>query len=188
METEIILRFWLKFPPEYSAIFTRLVLINVLIDCVSGPLMTAAQASGKIKKYQSVVGGLLLLILPISYLFLKLGFPPQVTLYISICISIIALYARLRIIAPLVNLSIKIFTKNVLIRILMVALGSLILPIIIKLSIDNVLIRFFSVCIASLISVIISIYWLGLQNTEQIFIKNKLNKFNYSIKSTRKFD
>lgn len=182
LETEIILKWWLKIVPEYTAIFTRLVLINVLIDCISGPLMTAAQASGKIKLYQSIVGGLLLLILPFSYLFLKLGFPPQVTLYVSICISIIALFARLWIIAPLVNLSIKIFAQYVLVRILLVALASLIFPMIIKLSIGNELIRFFTVCIVSLISLTIAIYWIGLRSAEQIFMKDKLNQFIYKFK------
>jgi len=90
LETEIILKLWLKIIPEYTVIFTQLVLINILIDSISGPLMTAAHASGKIKLYQGVVGGLLLLILPVSFLFLRLGFPPEITLYISLSFSIIA--------------------------------------------------------------------------------------------------
>lgn len=182
LETETILKLWLKIVPEYTVIFTRLVLINVLIDCISGPLMTAAQASGKIKRYQSVVGGLLLLILPLSYLFLKLGFPPQVTLYVSICISIIALFARLWIIGPLVNLSIRKFAQYVFVRVLLVASVSIILPIIIKSNIESELIRFFTVCIVSLISITISIYWVGLRNIEQIFMKDKLWKLIYKIK------
>lgn len=182
IETETILKIWLKIVPEYTVIFTRLVLINVLIDCISGPLMTAAQASGKIKFYQVVVGGLLLLILPISYLFLKLGYPPQVTFYVSITISIIALFARLRIISPLVNLSILRFTQYVIIRGLLVATISAIFPMIIKWNIDKELIQFFAVCIASLFSVIISIYWLGLTNIEQIFMKDKLKQFVIQFK------
>src|SRR5690606_13730712 len=55
-ETEMILRLWLKIVPDYTVIFTRLVIINILIDSVSGPLMTGAQASGKIKVYQALVG------------------------------------------------------------------------------------------------------------------------------------
>jgi hypothetical protein len=163
----------LKIVPEYTIIFTRLAIINVLIDCVSGPLMTAAQASGKIKKYQAVVGGLLLLILPISYLLLKLGFPPQSTLYVSISISIIALFARLIIISPLVNLSILTFLRSVIFRILLVAGVSVLFPLIVKQSINNGFLQFFVVCISSVISVVLSIYWLGLRIEEQLFMKNK---------------
>jgi O-antigen/teichoic acid export membrane protein len=76
IETRIILQLWLKIVPEYTIIFTQLVIVNVLIDCFSGTLQTAAQASGRIKFYQMVIGGLLLLILPFSWMFLKFGYPP----------------------------------------------------------------------------------------------------------------
>lgn len=182
LETETILKLWLKIVPEYTLIFTRLVLINVLIDCISGPLMTAAQASGKIRLYQTVVGSLLLLILPLSYLFLTLGFPPQVTLYVSIFISIIALFSRLRIIGPLVNLSIQKFTRHVLVRILLVVLVSSILPTVVVLCNNSGLIRFLTVCIVSLISITLTIYWIGLRNTEQIFMQDKFRQFICQIK------
>ena len=42
LETEIILRLWLKTVPEYTVIFTRLIIVNILIDSISGPLMTAS--------------------------------------------------------------------------------------------------------------------------------------------------
>src|SRR5690606_7997638 len=84
IDADYILRIWLKIVPEYSALFTRLIIINALIDCVSGPLMTAAQATGNIKKYQVVVGSLLLLNLPVTYLVLRLGYPPETAFYVSI--------------------------------------------------------------------------------------------------------
>jgi O-antigen/teichoic acid export membrane protein len=203
IETETILKWWLKIVPEYTVLFCRLVLINTLIDCISGPLMTAAQATGKIKKYQAVVGGLLLLILPISYILLKNGYPPEITLYVSISISIIALFTRLFIISPLVQLSILTFIRIVLARVLLVSIVSVIFPLIIKhsvsyeliqylslyfhfiirYSINRELIQFFAVCIVSVPSVIISIYWLGLRNEEQLVVKKKLLQFIIKIKN-----
>ena len=163
--------------------------------------MTAAQATGRIKKYQAVVGGLLLLILPISYLLLKNEFPPEITLYVSISISIIALFTRLFIISPLVQLSILTFIRIVLARVFLVAMVSVIFPLIIKHSVSNELIQylslyipfiikyninqeliqFFAVCLVSVPSVIISIYWLGLKNEEKFFMKNKLLQFIVKI-------
>ncbi len=145
MEAEIILRWWLKIVPEHTVLFCRLVLINTLIDCISGPLMTAAQATGKIKKYQAVVGGFLLLILPISYVLLKKGFPPEITLYVSISVSIIALLARLFILRPLLNLSILKFTRTVLIPILLVAVISVIFPLIVKYSVNQEFIQYLAI-------------------------------------------
>ena len=104
LETDYILKLWLKLVPEYTVIFTQLVIVNVLIDTLSGPLITAAQASGKIKVYQGVIGGLLLLILPISYTFMKYGYEPQITHLISIVISLISFVIRLIILKNLIQI------------------------------------------------------------------------------------
>ena len=74
LETEVILRLWLKTVPDFTVVFTRLVIANILIESLSKPLMTSAQATGKIKLYQGVVGGLLVINLPVSFLILKLDF------------------------------------------------------------------------------------------------------------------
>jgi O-antigen/teichoic acid export membrane protein len=182
-ETKYILKLWLNIVPEYTAVFTQLVIINVLIDSISGPLMTAAQASGKIKLYQSVVGGLLVLNLPISYLFLKMGLTPEVTLYVSIGISIIALYARLKIISPLVNLNIFDFFKTVIMRIIPVVLVAFILPVLVCLSFEESFLRLLLTCLASILSALITIYYIGLGRAEQEFMNRKLKQFTLKVKS-----
>ncbi len=174
IETESILKWWLKIVPEYSVIFCRLVLINALIDCISGTLMTSAQASGKIKLYQSVVGGLLLCILPLSYLLLKLGYPAETTIYVNICISIVAIVFRLIIISPLVSLKKSMFFKEVIIKILSVTFLSIIPPYLCFTQIDDEIIRFLSVSITSAVSTITIICLVGIEKDERLIIKNKL--------------
>ena len=49
LETNYIFNLWLKDTPDYVVIFTRLVIIAALIDSLSYSLMSAAQATGKIK-------------------------------------------------------------------------------------------------------------------------------------------
>lgn len=176
IEAEIILELWLKTIPEFTVIFTRLVIINILVDSISGPLMTAAQASGKIKLYQSVVGSLLILNLPVSYLFLKFGYSPEITLYTSICISIIALFARLRIISPLVNLSISNYLRQVLFKIIPVAFMATIITYIIKVNLDEGFIRLFVSIISSSVFVGLSVYFVGLKKTEQLILNRKLRQ------------
>lgn len=92
---EYIMKLWLDNVPEYTVIFCKLILVNALIDAVSGPLSTSAQATGKIKLYQFVVGFVLLLNLPIAYLVLYWGGSPQSTVYVSIVISIVLIFLRL---------------------------------------------------------------------------------------------
>ena len=186
IETESILTWWLKIVPEHSVLFCRLILINALIDCISGPLMTAAQASGKIKVYQSIVGGLLLSILPISYVLLKLGYPAETTIYVNIFISVIALVFRLFIISPLVSLKKGMFLQKVIIKILLVTLLSIVVPYLCFLQISNEIIRFFSVFITSIASAFSIIYFIGIESEERLLIKNKLTLLLTKLRSKDK--
>ncbi len=90
-----VLGVWLKNVPDYAVCFTKLVFIDAMIESISYPLGTGIQATGKVKWYQIVVGSIYLTNLPISYIFLVNGFKPEIVFYISICISMVALIARL---------------------------------------------------------------------------------------------
>jgi len=176
LETKNILQLWLKIVPEYTIIFTQLIIINILIDSVSGPLMTAAHATGKIKAYQAIVGGLKILVLPISYIYLKRGFSPEITLYVSILMSAIAFYARLLIVSRLINLSIKDYFKNVIFRIILVSIISIICPALFIFIYTQSNLRIFFSLIISFISVAIVVYIFGLKNIEKIHIRKIINQ------------
>jgi O-antigen/teichoic acid export membrane protein len=176
IETRIILQLWLKIVPEYTIIFTQLVIVNVLIDCFSETLQTAAHASGRIKYFQMVVGGLLLLILPFSWMFLKFGYPPQVTIIISILFSVAALIARLWILKNLIKLKVKDFVVNVVVKTTLVSLIALILPIIVHSSIEESIQRFVYVVLVSMFSTIITIYAFGLEPYERLFLTRVIKK------------
>ena len=122
INTDIILQVWLGKVPEYTSIFVQLIIINILVDCISAPLMTSAQATGKIRLYQTLVGGLLLLNLPFSYVILKMGYEPYVVIYVSITLSIFALIARLSILKTLISLPIARYLKEVIGRSLLISI------------------------------------------------------------------
>ncbi len=176
LEVDQILKLWLITVPEYASIFTVLVLIVILITSISGPLMTAVQATGKIAIYQAVIGTLLFLTLPISYVFLKLGYPPEVTLYITIAVEIIALLFRFIFLKRLINFPVFHFVKNVLIRNIPVILLSISLPLIVKKSIDVNIWRLFIVVCVSLIWNSIVIYLVGLNRSEQKIMRKWFQK------------
>jgi O-antigen/teichoic acid export membrane protein len=176
LETKIILQLWLKMIPEYTIIFTQLVIVNELISCLSGPLLTAAQASGRIKNFQLITGGLLFLVLPFSWMFLKFGYPPQITIYISIFFSVLALIARLWILQNLVQLNIKDFFVDVVLKTTFVGFSALILPLMVHSSIEESFQRFISVVLISIISTSASIYLFGLEPYERLFFIRVVKK------------
>lgn len=55
------------------------------------PLITAMLATGSIRNYQIVVGGMQMMNFPISYILLERGYAPEITLYVAIGISLCCL-------------------------------------------------------------------------------------------------
>ncbi|MCC4781986.1 hypothetical protein CSB62_22160 [Vibrio splendidus] len=125
IEAKSILSLWLKTVPEYTEIFVKLMTVNILINILSETLITVVQASGKIKVYQIIVGTLLIFNLPISYLSLYYGLGPESTLYVSIVISLIALFVRLIILKKIIDFDTLSFIKLVLVRCGIVAIIAL---------------------------------------------------------------
>ncbi|MDD4055316.1 MAG: lipopolysaccharide biosynthesis protein, partial [Bacteroides sp.] len=180
METDFILTLWLNQIPEYLIIFTRLIVITALLDSLSFPLMTAAQATGKIRKYQSVVGGMMLVNLPMSFCFLKLGFPPQSTMYIALCISFVCLFLRLWMLKNMVGLSIIDFFKVVFFRVMMVSFLAYIIPLFLYFQLHENILRFFILLCTGFITSILSIYKFGISVNERSIIKKTIK--NYVLK------
>lgn len=125
LETPLLLSIWLKEVPQHTVLFTNLILIVGCVDSLSGTLMTAAQASGKIKKYQMFVGLLLILNLPVSYVVLKLGGSPESTMVVAVVISLIALLVRLWIISPLVLLPVCTYCREALVPVVLTGIPSI---------------------------------------------------------------
>ena len=134
--THFILNIWLKNPPEYTIVFVQLSLISVLIDCVSYPFQTGIQATGKIKLYLIVVGTIIILTLPLTSLWLYFGGNPQVSFYSIIIGSIFAFFCRMYFLIKLTKLPLKLFIKDVGLRVIGVLVGFFILLFLLNLIIE----------------------------------------------------
>lgn len=177
IETEAILDLWLTVVPEYTVTFLRLILLTTWINSIANPMIVSVKATGKIKRYESVVGVLMLLILPISYLFLKLGFLPYIVFVVHLCMECIAQVARVLITRNLIGFSISSFVKEVIFRILLVTVIALLLPLCLYILLDDSILSFMIVCTSSIISCLLSIYLLGLTNSERLMIVSKVKAF-----------
>lgn len=174
VEINTVLSIWLKEVPAYTNIFVCLMLVICMIDSVSNPFMTAAAATGKVKIYQSVVGGILISIVPIAYIVLKLGGNPYSVFFVHIVIGLIAYIARLLIVKDLIKLSIRKYFVNVIIPCALVLLPSALFAILIKqLMPDGILYTFINITIIVVVTAIIS-FLLGLSKHERDFILSKV--------------
>ena len=117
-----VLGLWLKEVPDHTVIYTRLMLIYMLIDSISGGLTTSVNATGRIIKYQLINSIITIITLPVAYLLLKAGFMSEVVYVVDIFIILCAQTARIIIVLPMINLSFIDYFKNVIYRIIPVAI------------------------------------------------------------------
>lgn len=177
LETPMILSIWLGEYPEHTVNFIRLILILITFDSsFGGPISTAQTATGKIKIYQIVVGGIMLLILPIAYLILKIFHTcPETVYYVYMGAVVFAHLARMIIIRGMINLSLTRYFKNVIMPIVYVVVTALPIPLTAyyympKDSYGSLLV----VCILSVACVSFAVYNFGVTASERGIVNSKI--------------
>jgi O-antigen/teichoic acid export membrane protein len=182
-ETKSILSLWLGQVPNFSVAFTRLILVDALIKSMTEPMMTVIQATGKIKLYQILVGGTLLLNLPISALALWKGAPPEAVFIISIGLTILSSIFRLIIIKKHVMYRITDFLLHVFIPVFLVFTASLALHYILGIFLPSTFPLSVLTSVISLFMLVNLIYLVGMNNTERVTLRLGMSGF---LKSLRK--
>ena len=176
--TELILSVWLGNVPENTAVFTRIIIFTLLIDSLSPSLMTAAQATGHIKLYQFVVGGILLLNVPASYFILKMGGEPYTVFYVAVGLSLIALLSRVYLISFLIGMKKRKYIIDSIIPVLSVAVLVFFINSFLNINFSSVLFNFLASVLISGFLVLISVLIVGLKKNERVAVV----KIFYKIK------
>ena len=183
LNTNYILKLWLGIVPEHTIQFIRLILVFTLSESISQPLITAQHATGKIKNYQIIVGGLQMLNLPIAYLALKNGAIPETIFFVAIAISQICLIARLWMMKTSINLSILGFYSKVYLNILKVSLVAIILPIGLSIYKSDSITFFIMSSIVTIVYTFLCIFFIGCDKEEQMLALTKIHDIMIKIKS-----
>ena len=176
IETPYIVNLWLGQLPEYVVPFTRLIIAISAVDSMASPLMTAAHATGHIRLYQSSVGTMTMLNIPVSYVFLKYGCSPLSVFYISLFISIVCLFMRLWIVRRLMVFPVKEYIVKVFGSSLLVCAVALVMPLAVYMALDENIYTVLFVCLLCLISSIATIYYVGLDVHEREFVTSIIRK------------
>lgn len=174
INTHYILTLWLNILPEHTTLFVQLVLIFAMSESISNPLITAMLATGKIRNYQIVVGGLQIMNLPISYILLRYGCIPETVLIVAICISQCCLAARLYMLKVMIGLSVHEYMSKVYFNVLSVTILSAITPCIASFYLKETFISFIIICAISVICTFTVIYFVGCNRKERQFVLSKI--------------
>ena len=174
--TQFLLDLWLKDVPEYTVVFVQLVVVLSLVESISYTLSTAASATGRIRNYQLVIGGILLLNLPLDYLLLRLGCGPAVVFTVAIALALLCVAARLWLLRGMVGMNPWQFCREVLLRDVLVALLGAVLPVLLLLFAPSGWVWSLVSCAVSVLGVAGAIYAVGITPGERAFIRSRLHR------------
>lgn len=174
MSTDYLLHIWLKTVPDHTVLFVQLTMIFAMIESISVPLTTAQLATGKVRNYQIIVGGLQLMNFPVSYVILKIGGVPETILYVAIVLSLCCLCARLLMLRINIGLRVKDFLCHVIINVCVVSVLSTILPLLVMIIKDDTFFSFLLIVFACLLSTTLSVFYIGCKKSERQFVLKKI--------------
>lgn len=182
VNTHYILTLWLKIVPDHTVLFVQLVLVFAMSESISNPLITAMLATGRIRNYQLVVGGLQMMNLPVSYILLRMGMFPEVVIVVAIAISQCCLAARLLMLRGMIGLSVRKYLKKVYLNVLAVTVIAAVLPFLLSHMLEESFLYFILLSFVAVICTGSTIYYVGCNKIERQSIINKLyslrNKLN----------
>ena len=180
LNVDYVLSIWLNDVPEYANSFVILMLCEASIEAMSTPTASANQATGKIKYYQTVIGILGILNLPISYLLLRLNFS-VIYVYVTSCLlQFLIVVHRLLCLERIKSGSFVRGLSKVFVPCGIVVLICVILCHLVNIEATSfyILIRNICICVSITLPIILII---GLRKEERVFIisfiKNAMNKF-----------
>ena len=175
LETPYILHLWLgDNVPEYSAVFTRLILLTAFVSAFANPTSCIAHATGNIKKFSLLTSTVNLLIVPVAYLFLKLGFGPTSAMVVSLVITIFVQIIRLIVVSEITVLRVKDYCMNVVLPVTLYSLLSVAGPVLVMITMPVGWVRFVIMLFASVVSSLGFAWLVGLNSSERRFVLSKV--------------
>lgn len=171
LETKYILTIWLKTVPDQAVIFTQLMLAISLLYALTNPCLIAAQATGKVKRYQLVSSMILILLLPVSYVLLKIGLPAHSVFIAQFFFELLTLIAQILMLRKLVKINIGVFLRKVVLPILLVLVITPLFPWFVRSLVREGFLRLLVVVFSSILSVGGIVFLIGFTKDERRFVK-----------------
>lgn len=180
IEAKFILSVWLVEVPDYAVIFCQLAIINNWISILFRPIVFGIHATGNAKRISLINGTIYILVLPLSYILLKIGGTPIIPFVLNI---ILLLLGQLFFTLPtckkyIPEFSICKFLLKSGLACLAIGMLSCIFPLVIHFSMSDGWNRFF---VSSIVSVVVSttlILFLGVDKTDRSkifqFVRSKI--------------
>lgn len=172
---------WLTETPDYAIPFTQLIIIFCMIDAISGPLWTAAQASGNIKIYMIIIASMIFSNVPAAYIILYLGLSPVWLMVYKVLMNFIIHLTRIGYLHWLIKFPSLVYLRKVMLPIAVFVLVVVPIPLIMadfsNTILENILLMLFTLCESSILG-----FYLIMNKEERRFILEKIRLMKQRIR------
>lgn len=176
LNMDFVLNLWLVDVPQYTAIFSKLILCFFLIEALSAPLWMFVQATGRIRNYQILIGILIFLNFPLAYLVLKYEFPVYYVWIARIIVNVIVFSARCIYMKNNYEFPLNQYCIKVLFPIATVTIITIPCSILVWNIIDGYWPQFLLSCLFTVMFTLTVIYIGGLTHNEKKFVAELVRK------------
>lgn len=177
VEADVVLYLWLGQVPEHTVFFSRVVIIQTLIFTMSRPLVTCIHAIGEMKWYSLTNGLFLLLILPSSYLFVRLGLSVETIYILNVIPWLVEWFFCMFFIYKYSGVDTIEFIKELVPKVVVIVLAGGLPSWLLRLLINNLYIEFLAVGSVSSAITLFLIYFWGVDSVT----KQKISKIVNSM-------
>lgn len=186
LEINYVLQFWLgNNIPSYAAPFTIIILYSSLISNLNSATSNVVHATGKMKHYQFWGTIIKISCVPLAFLILKFYPNPNWALIIMMICRLMGHIVGLFIVKRLVELSLRSYCVKVILPIVLVFVLSFSISYLPHFFIESGMIRLMCVTLVSLTSVILMLYFVGLDKGEKKLVLDMANSLLVKFKIRR---
>ncbi len=177
VNADFILELWLKEVPAHTRNFFILLLVFAYFDVFAYPMDMAAQATGKIKRYNLTTSLFMIAALPIIYIAFRFGAIAESAYFVAIIMALLGILVRIHFLARMIGLRCRQFFVKVFLRSFLTVAVSLAAVIIMNSVMPD---SYFGITLSFALSFLLSsatVYAIGLERAERQFFLNIIHKF-----------
>lgn len=168
IEMPEVLELWLRRDiPPFTVRLTQYTLLLSIVYQYSSGLMASIQATGKIRNYTIVMGFIILLNLPISYVLLKLSYPVYYLTAAFVVLEMISLIVRIFMAHSITGMDVKKYINEVVKPTIIIIGMSLIGALLVHYCMPKSLIRLVLVCMVYGIIFVVLLWIKGLNESQK---------------------
>lgn len=176
LEISQLLHIWLGNYPNYTKDFVLLIFLQSLPYSIDRPLVTLINATGKVKWYNLTSGLWIMLILPVGYALLKLGFSPIAPCFACSLMWMVDLLWTALFAHKYANIPFSVILNEIYGNLLLGGGMMFVVPYIITQFMEEGWLRFILVCTSSLLTSFFVLYFWGMTKGMKELVLNKIAK------------